>query len=218
LKVAANEWEILALPPKLAKYVSCECCGTRIKRTVRIHNGSTNSTLIIGLVCYGHLLSLFEKGHMPTSLTSRRAFLRRARIEFERELRQRYVGYYPGIDLKSWKVWFVERGVATRGVPTDVRLGIKELEEFGVVLSRHVLPALIRYHDQTRLFPRAVLLPEDWKRWAPEAREDPLESARREFTEETGPVIAGRFVPSSPARTWSDHGAATNRGGSRGLR
>src|SRR2546427_13271803 len=100
LRGAVTEWRLDSLPAPLTKYVSCECCGTAIKRTARISNDRRGTTLVIGLVCYDHLVKLLQKSDLTTGLVPREEFVRQSREQQSREHERQYLQYFPGVDLR----------------------------------------------------------------------------------------------------------------------
>lgn len=152
-----------ALPPALPKFISCECCGTPIKRTARIVNRKTGATLVIGLVCYDNLANLAPTG---TGFPSRGAFLGVRKRAFVDAFERRYVDYERGVDLWSWRVWFVKDVARRPGLPAPVGKGISELSLYGFLVTPGLIGKLIRYHDHHRRYPRQVLLPAGWHRYA----------------------------------------------------
>jgi hypothetical protein len=159
LRDAAVEWQLQALPPILEQYISCEACGTPIRRIARIHNKLTGATLIIGLVCYGHLLDELEAKKVPSRLPTVKTFLNTRQAEFARLFHHTYVDYQRDVDIGDWKKWLVEAVAAGAHVPEDVKQGVAELRAYGFLASSELLPGLIKYHDMHRRFPRRVLLP-----------------------------------------------------------
>jgi hypothetical protein len=79
---ASRQWELKALPAPLQKFISCECCGTAIKRTARIANVRTRAVLIVGLVCYDTLLKLASRDINRKALPARRRFLAERKRQF----------------------------------------------------------------------------------------------------------------------------------------
>jgi hypothetical protein len=168
-RAAGREWCLSALAAPLAKHTSCECCGTAIKRTVRIQNKITKASLIVGTTCYDYLMNGFAANRISRGLISRKDFLRQRQEVFREALGNVYRSYFADIDLGSWRRWFLSIEGEEISLAKPVRTGIKELRTFGCLVSLRLLTPLVFYHDSHRRFPRQVLLPADWQQWAPNA-------------------------------------------------
>jgi len=161
LRAAAGEWRLDDIPVPLKKYVSCECCGTAIKRTVRIVNGTTGTTLVVGTVCYDNLLRVLEGKHIVSDLSSRQAFVRERRERAVTAHEQRYRDYFPGIDLYSWTQWLKQALSQESDKSESLCRALSEIETHGEVQSEALLPILWTFHDERRYFPAEVLLPSE---------------------------------------------------------
>lgn len=204
---AVREWELEELPPVLDQYVSCEACGTAIRKTARVKNRLTGSILVIGLTCYDHLLEVIRRGRLSTSLIERSKFRPAPPVGFEGRLSKHYLDYASGVDLHSWKVWFLDAVALDATRPALVARGARELSKSGDIGDSEVLMACLRYHDANRVYPADVLLPRYWRRAFPDAAslltiDQARELAQRHREERTppkpldpGPVVETQIMP-----------------------
>ena len=152
LSNAAREWKMNRIGHS-EQFSPCECCGTAMKRHAIIENKITGATLIIGLNCLENLKCTQEGMELPSLkeyVATGKAILRGKVKQFYEEEED-----IP-IDFKSWRNWFL----SLENIPDELKEGIAQLRYWGI-LSDEYIDAFIRYHDDTRLFPGDVLIPDD---------------------------------------------------------
>ena len=146
---SSREWRIAKIGYS-DHYSSCEFCGTAIKKHAIIKNDITEATLIIGLTCLENLRCVQKDLEFPDF----KEYVNSQKTLLKSKIKRFYENI--DIDTKSWRSWFL----SLKNIPNDLREGIAQLRHWGI-LSDEFVDRFIQYHDDNRLFPREVLIPDD---------------------------------------------------------
>ena len=201
---AAAEWHLDGLPPTLARFVSCEACGTPVRKTARIRNMATGTTLVVGLTCYDHIAQLALNLQPHTRLVTRAQFVKDRRTWFRNAFQAQYVDYIEGVGLHTWRRWLTESSRLDDAVPRAVLVGLAEMELHGDIMSDVAFKACVTYHDEKRIYPSTLLLPNGWRQWAPKAPTLLTVAQARSILAAAGRDTRGRLIAKPVASNEED--------------
>ena len=150
LNDAAREWKMSKIGHS-EQFSPCECCGTAMKRHAIIENEVTGATLIIGLNCLENLRCTQEWLELP----SLKEYVAMGKAILKGKIKQFYEENTPVV-FRNWRNWFL----SLEDIPDDLKEGVAQLRYWGI-LSDEFVGRFIKYHDDNRLFPREVLIPDN---------------------------------------------------------
>jgi hypothetical protein len=150
LNDAAREWKMSRIGHS-EQFSPCECCGTAMKRHAIIENEVTGAILIIGLNCLENLRCTQEGLELP----SLKEYVAMGKAILKGKIKQLYEDDTPVV-FRNWRNWFL----SLEDIPDDLKEGVAQLRYWGI-LSDEFVGRFIKYHDDNRLFPREVLIPDD---------------------------------------------------------
>lgn len=123
---------------------TCELCSTPFRSGAMIRHPRPPKAIAVGGTC---LTTILRKMFPDPKVNA----------AHRRDTSNRLTAAYRGaVDPGDWITWVVEHA------PRKLAALVVELQHFGMVSSDAGLTTLIRFHDNTRLYPREALLP-DWK-------------------------------------------------------